>query len=102
MKFFDTFEWFLVSFLALFFGTGYNWFVGWLERRGGTESQTAYLVVGGVLVTLLFALRFVGLEASITTLIFFALTGTPMIIGSAWRYLKKKEEGRRMLNDKQI
>lgn len=90
----------LLGFLAFFFGLAYNWFVAYLEKRGGAEAYTAFLVAAGVLVTLALAMPLVGLNNVLIILIFFALTGLPMMIGSASRYLKKKEQGRRMFDEK--
>lgn len=90
----------LLGFLAFFFGLGYNWFVAYLEKRGAGEPYTAFLVAAGVLITLALAMPLVGLNDVLIMTIFFALTGGPMMVGSAARYLKKKEQGRRMFDEK--
>lgn len=99
MENFDTFDAVILGFFALLFGIGYNWLIAFLEKRGGLESYTSYLVALGVLITLALVMPLIGFDNFLVALVFFVLTGLPMIIGSSWRYLQKKEQGRRIIND---
>lgn len=83
---------------ALAFGVLYDRVVGYLEGSGRAQGYTAIEVIGGVLVSLALAGLFIGLEAFLITLLVFALTGTPVAIGSFWRHTearKRQDEGTR-------
>lgn len=84
----------------LFFGILYANLINWLNRRGYSEGYTAFLVTGGVLITLL---------ASITThhedpiidflleLACFAASGIPMIINDAYHYVLARQKEQRQI-----
>ena len=78
---------------ALAFGAFYNWLVDIAEHKGYSEGYVSFLVVFGVLVTLLLAMPFIGLEAALVVGCFFIATGLPMILGSVWRHVKSRERG---------
>ncbi len=78
------------------FGIGYNAFVAWLERRGYTEGYLSLIVSLGVFVTLC-GVAVLSIHAALLTLMAFVATGTPMIIGSIVRYLRKRDEMKRSI-----
>jgi uncharacterized membrane protein len=84
----------IVLMTLLGFGAVYNQLVAWLENQEGEEGYTAFLVVGGTLVTLAGAAVLVGLEAALVVLACFAASGTPMVLGSAWRYIQERQKDR--------
>lgn len=79
------------------FGWLYNWAVAALQASGRERGATAWLVVGGVLVTLAGAGLIVGFETTWVVLLLFGASGLPMIIGAWKRYTdeRKAEEARR-------
>lgn len=84
---------------ALFvFGFLYNLLVGWLQSRGYDEGYTALLVVAGVAVTLL-GLAFISIEIAITAFLTFAASGFWMVVGSMWRYVKRREASQKAIRD---
>jgi hypothetical protein len=81
----------LAVFLGLLlFGIGYNAFVAWAERKGYTEGYLSLVVAFGVAVTLA-GVAVLNIEAALIALLCFVASGTPMIAGSIWRYLQKRE-----------
>jgi len=87
----------LAVFLALvLFGTGYNALVAWLERKGYTEGYLSLITAFGVFVTLA-GVATLSVQAALLALGAFAASGTPMIIGSIVRYLRKREEMKRSI-----
>lgn len=85
-----------VFFGLLLFGIGYNALVAWLERKGYTEGYLSLIVALGVAMTLA-GVAALNIEAALLALGAFAASGTPMIIGSIWRYLRRREEARRAM-----
>ncbi len=82
--------------LLLAFGTLYNALVAWAEREGYTEGYLSLVVAVGVAVTL-GGLAILSIDAALLALVCFAGSGTPMIAGSIWRYLKKRAEARKAM-----
>lgn len=80
----------------LLFGIGYNALVAWLERRGYAEGFLSLIVAFGVVVTLA-AVAILSIHAALLTLLAFAASGTPMILGSIVRYLKARDEAKRAM-----
>jgi len=82
-------DWMLygVVFLALA-GAGvlYDQFVTWMERTGRERGVTAFLVVGGTLMTLLGAWAVFGAGVFLGLLGLFGASGLPMVVGSWRRY----------------
>lgn len=78
------------------FGIGYNSLVAWLERKGYTEGYLSLIVAFGVAVTLA-GVAILSIQAALITLGAFIASGTPMIIGSIVRYLRKREEMKRSI-----
>jgi hypothetical protein len=74
----------------LVFGTIYNLVVAWMERNGYDEGYTAIMVVVGVLVTL-GGLAMVDWRAAALTVVAFACSGTPMVLGSWWRHAQARK-----------
>jgi hypothetical protein len=96
----QTGELFPVVVVALLtFGVGYNWLVGWLEDQEYDHGYTAFLVIGGTLVTLAGASLLVGRDATLLVLACFVASGTPMTVGSVWRYMRRRDAERRQLTD---
>jgi hypothetical protein len=85
-----------VFFGLVLFGVGYNAFVEWAERRGYTEGFVSLLVACGVFVTL-GGIAIISWQAALLALIGFIASGTPMIVGSIWRYLRAREEAKRAI-----
>jgi len=84
-------------FLLLFaFGVAYNALVAWLERKGYTEGYLSLITAFGVFVTLA-GVATLSVQAALLALGAFAASGTPMIIGSIVRYLRKREEMKRSI-----
>ncbi len=82
----------------LLFGIGYNALVAWLERRGYTEGYLSLIVALGVAMTLA-GVAVLSIQAALLALGAFCATGTPMIIGSITRYLKARDEAKRVMLD---
>ena len=76
------------------FGILYNALVGWLEREMSDHGYTAFLVVGGVIVTLAGATILIGWQSAFLTGLCFAASGLPMIVGSMWRSLRRRTSER--------
>ena len=73
-------------------GTVYNRAVAYLEVKGYMEGYTSLAVAFGVLVTLAFV-ALLDWKVALMTLACFAASGTPMIVGSISRYVKRREMG---------
>ena len=87
----------LAVFLTLvLFGIGYNALVAWLERKGYTEGYLSLIVAFGVFVTLC-GVAILSIPAALLTLGAFVASGTPMIVGSIVRYLRKREAMKRSI-----
>lgn len=87
----------LAVFLSLaLFGIGYNAFVAWMGRRGYTEGYLSLIVALGVFATLC-GVAVLSIQAALLALMAFAASGTPMILGSIIRYLKKREDMKRSI-----
>ncbi len=78
-------------FLLVLFGIGYNLVVAEWERKKYLEGFTSLAVVAGVLITLLIEAG-LNWQAAVLTLICFAASGLPMVIGSVWRYAKNRRK----------
>lgn len=76
----------------LVFGIVYNALVARLERSGHDRGFTAFLVVGGVAVTLAAATWLVGLQPVMWLLACFAASGLPMVVGSWARYSRARQK----------
>ncbi len=79
-----------VLFGLFFFGVAYNALVTWLGPR--KEGYTAYLVAGGVLVTLAWLGLAYSWEAALWALFCFMASGIPMMAGEAWRHATQRWE----------
>ncbi|MCL4867769.1 MAG: hypothetical protein KJ063_02275 [Anaerolineae bacterium] len=71
------------------FGTAFAMFINWLHARGYSEGYTSFLVVAGVLITLM-ANTLIHhqdpLMDLLITLACFAASGLPMIINDVFHY----------------
>ena len=67
------------------FGCLYAALVRFMAHRGA-DGQTAWMVVGGVAITLCGATVVVGLECALIMLACFAASGLPMVVEYVWRY----------------
>ena len=79
-----------VLFGLFFFGLAYNALVSWLGER--KEGYTAYLVAGGVLVTMAGLGLAYSWEAALWALFCFMASGIPMMAGEAWRHAMRRWE----------
>lgn len=77
----------------LTFGYCYNMAVSWMTRKHYTEGFLSLVVAFGVLVTLIGA-AFINWQAALLVLVCFAASGTPMMIGSIARYVRRREQER--------
>lgn len=80
--------------LLFLFGVGYNHLVMYLERKHYDEGYTALLVVVGVAITLI-GVAILFWQAAVITLLCFAASGLPMIVGSAWRHVQLREKAQK-------
>ncbi|NMC84319.1 MAG: hypothetical protein GYA58_03435 [Anaerolineaceae bacterium] len=76
------------------FGTLYDALMGLAERKHYDEGFTSLFVVVGVLATLA-GLSALSWPAAVLGLLCFAASGGPMVAGSIWRYVKRREEEQR-------
>lgn len=89
------------------FGVVFNRRVQRLEEETPEHGYTAFLVAGGVLVTVAVMAPLVGLRATALLLAGFVASGSPMIIGSVGRALERmrlerealRAEARRAMDD---
>lgn len=72
------------------FGLVYNVFVAWLEKMGHDKGYTAFLVVGGTLVTLAGLAVITDIETAILAIGCFGASGLPMILGSVGRHVRER------------
>lgn len=79
-----------VYFGLVLFGVGYNWLTERAERSGLIAGYTSIFVAGGVVATLI-GVAFVSIPFALVTLIAFAASGTPMIIGEMIRHWKRNK-----------
>jgi hypothetical protein len=77
-------------------GVAYNRVVEWIEQRGYDEGYTALLVVVGVGLTLV-GVAILDLGAAALALAAFALSGLPMVTGSIWRHVRRRERAQAAL-----
>lgn len=82
--------------LLFSFGLLYNQAIEYLIRKRYAEGYTSLLVAFGVFVTLA-GVAVIDLSASLLALIAFAASGTPMVIGSIVRYVRKREAMQRAI-----
>lgn len=73
----------------LLFGVLYNRLMDWLDRR--KDGYTSLLVAGGVLVSLA-GVAVISWQAAGLSLLAFAASGLPMIIGEAVRYVRRRDK----------
>lgn len=72
------------------FGLAYNAAVAWMESRGYDQGFTAILVIFGVATTLI-GVAVLDERAAMLSLYAFVASGTPMVIGSWWRYVRRRQ-----------
>lgn len=89
---------FLVGCLGVLIGVLYNHLVNWLHAEKHDQGYTAFLVVGGVVITLGLSLPFIGLVNTAVVTVLFICTGTPMIVGDIWRYVVERRQQAQKLN----
>ena len=88
----------LAIYLALvLFGIGYNRLIEAMQQRGYLEGFDSLAVVAGTLVTL-GGLAVIWWPAAVLALGAFAASGLPMIGGSIWRYIQRRENVKRLLS----
>lgn len=88
----------IIAYLCLFiFGLGYNWLIGYLDRKGLLEGFDWLAVVVGVFVTLAALavptadLCLIGWEWFAVALVGFAASGSAMAAGALIRYLRARQ-----------
>ncbi len=78
--------------ILLLLGIGYNLAIGWLERQKYIEGFVSIFVAIGV-IFILGGVAALNWQAALLVFGAFVFGGTPMIIGSIWRYMKARREG---------
>jgi hypothetical protein len=76
--------------LLLGFGLFYDRIVARLKRTGHANGYDAVLAVAGTAATLAASLLLNGTAPTLRTLACFAASGTPLALGSMWRYAQKR------------
>lgn len=91
----------LIAALAvlLLFGILYDLFVTWLGKQTQDHGYTAFLVVGGTIVTIAGLAWVAGLEVALVATILFAASGLPVIVGSMRRALQRRIAADRVLEE---
>jgi len=84
------------------FGILYNALVTWLEDHHYDRGYTAILVIGGSAVTIAGAGHLAGWRATLWTLACFAVSGTPMTIGSIWRHCQQQRTAEMIQNHRAL
>lgn len=85
-----------VSILLIAFGIGYNWLTEKLEQHGYQHGYLSFIVSLGVAGTL--AIAAIRERTTILRFFFyFVCSGIPMILGSVYRYVSRRESDRRDL-----
>lgn len=74
----------------LLFGIVFNQITEWAEKKGYAQGYLSLFVAFGVGVTVLTTAAISSVFALITLGAFVA-SGTPMIVGSIWRHVRKRE-----------
>jgi len=82
----------IVMFNLFVFGIAYNELIARLEKARHDRGYTAFLVVGGVLITLVGLWFLEGLTVFLIALALFVASGLPMVIGSMIRSSKMRTE----------
>lgn len=85
--------------VLLLFGVLYDLLVTWINRQSTDHGYTAFLVVGGTLVTLAGLAWVAGLQVALVTLVLFAAAGLPMVVGSVRRSLRQRAQTMKALDD---
>lgn len=80
--------------LLIVFGFCYNLLVDLLESRGLERGITSLLVAIGNAVTLLAVVWLAGIQLFLDIIGLFVASGSVMIVGSLYRYLKQREAER--------
>jgi len=87
--------------LLFFAGFGYNVLVERLEQHGYHEGYLSLLVAGGVGFTLA-GVAILDLRAAVLALGAFVASGSWMILGSIWRYVRARERAARSMIDEVV
>lgn len=87
--------------LLFLFGFLYNRFVEWLEKNNYDEGYTAFLVVGGVAVTLM-GLALLDWQAALVALGAFAVSGFWMVVGSCQRHMQARRTAQKALRERRL
>jgi len=74
------------------FGILYDRLVNKLEKSGRDRGLTAFLVVGGTVITLAATIPLIGLMAALLVLACFAASGLPMVLGAWERYTTARKQ----------
>ena len=83
---------FIIVFLSLLiFGGLYNQFVEYMDKLHYTEGYLSLVVAFGVFVTLI-GVSILSWQAALMILVCFIASGTPMIVGSITRYIRKRAD----------
>jgi len=84
--------------LLLGFGLLYDRIIARLKRTGHANGYDAVLAVAGIAATLAASLLLNGTAPTLRTFACFAASGTPLALGSMWRYAQKRARARGLLS----
>lgn len=84
----------MIGLMLVAWGVVYNMATAYSERRGWTEGLLSLYVAGGVIGTLV-GVAFIDLGSALLVGGAFVCTGLPMIIGSIYRYVTRREAAQR-------
>lgn len=84
----------LIATLLVVWGVFFNAVTAYSERKRWTEGYLSLYVMAGVAGTLV-GVAFIDLGAALLCAAGFICTGTPMIVGSVWRHMRRREDEQR-------
>jgi predicted tellurium resistance membrane protein TerC len=88
-----------IFFGLVLLGIGYNLLTAWLERHGYMDGITSLVVALGVALTITpFAV--ISLPVALMIAGGFVASGLPMMIGSISRYIKQRDQARKLLAER--
>lgn len=76
----------------------YNLITAWIINKHYSEGFTWLLVVGGVSLTIA-GIALLSIEAAAVMLGAFAASGFWMVLGSIWRYMRRREAAQQAIKD---
>lgn len=84
--------------LLFSFGMIYNSLIAWAQQKHYLEGYTSIAVAFGAGITIAM-IAFVSWPSALLTAGAFIASGTPMIGGSVWRHISRREQAQRAIKD---